>query len=117
VSTTPADAVRRLRERLLHRSAAERSAEASARELLPELAGALRNAGARRVVLFGSLAAGRFREGSDIDLAVSGLPERVLASFEHDFTVRAGRPVELSNLDRMPSALRENVERFGRDIT
>ena len=33
--------------------------------------------GVRRVVLFGSLPAGRFREGSDVDLAVDGLaPER-----------------------------------------
>jgi predicted nucleotidyltransferase len=30
--------------------------------------------GARRIILFGSLAKGRFREGSDIDVAVEGIP-------------------------------------------
>lgn len=48
---------------------------ARALELLPTLAGHLKRAyGARRVFLFGSLAEGRFRRGSDIDLAAEDLP-------------------------------------------
>lgn len=30
--------------------------------------------GARRIILFGSLTKGRFREGSDIDVVVAGIP-------------------------------------------
>jgi predicted nucleotidyltransferase len=30
--------------------------------------------GAQRIIVFGSLAKGRFREGSDIDVAVEGIP-------------------------------------------
>ena len=45
---------------------------------LSELA---RKYGARRLVLFGSRARGDFRERSDIDLAVYGMPEENRASF------------------------------------
>lgn len=49
--------------------------EERARRLVPELAQHLRVAyGASRVFLFGSLAWGGFRWGSDIDLAAEGLP-------------------------------------------
>jgi len=39
-----------------------------------DAAAVLKEEGAREVYLFGSLAKGRERPGSDIDLAVSGLP-------------------------------------------
>ena len=51
--------------------AAARRAAATARRIARLLA---RRYGARRVVLCGSLARGEFREGSDIDLAVEGVP-------------------------------------------
>jgi predicted nucleotidyltransferase len=41
-----------------------------------EAAASLKEAGAREVFLFGSAARGALREGSDIDLAVAGLPPR-----------------------------------------
>jgi uncharacterized protein len=44
------------------------------RELLERGAALLRDAGAREVYVFGSVAAGKAREGSDVDLAVAGLP-------------------------------------------
>jgi predicted nucleotidyltransferase len=81
--------------------------------LVNDLARRLKRAGAERVVLFGSLADGRFTRGSDIDLAVSGLSERALARLEHEFTILAGRPVELANLGSMPESLLRNVNRFG----
>ena len=107
----------RLRERLSHRSPEDLSAEASAMTLVHGFVRALRSAGAERVVLFGSLADGRFRQGSDIDLAVGGLSERALSKFEHEFTILARRPVELTNLRSMSAPLRENVDRFGLDLT
>jgi predicted nucleotidyltransferase len=113
MGVSPEEAVSRLRERLSNRSPEDLRAEASAKALLPALASALRNAGARRVVLFGSLATGLFHHGSDIDLAVIGLTEVELARLEHELTLRAGRAVELSNLETAPRALRESINRFG----
>ena len=69
-------------------------------DLLTRGAALLRAAGAREVYVFGSVATGRNRKGSDIDLAVSGLPP---ASF-FPALARLGdlfdRPVDLVDLDR-----------------
>lgn len=108
--------MRRLHERLTHRPPEDLAAEAAAKALVPELAGALKAAGARRVVLFGSLALGLFRPSSDIDLAVAGLTESALARLERELTLLAGRSVELANLDSAPPPLRESIERFGIEI-
>lgn len=67
-------------------------------------------------MLFGSLAGGFFRSDSDIDLAVEGLSEPVLATLERELTLLARRPVELSNLDDASAALREAVIRSGREL-
>lgn len=108
--------MRRVSERLAHRPPEDLAAEAAAKALLPELARVLRTAGAKRVVLFGSLALGLFRRSSDIDLAVAGLTEGALARLESDLTLLAGRSVELANLDRAPPPLKESIERFGIEI-
>lgn len=47
------------------------------KKLIKKAAEVLREAGAREVYLFGSAATGMMREGSDIDMAVSGLPPEV----------------------------------------
>lgn len=47
------------------------------REAIQRAAEALKSFGAREVYLFGSAAADTMREGSDVDLAVSGLPPEV----------------------------------------
>ena len=44
------------------------------RELIEKAATVLRDAGATEVYLFGSASGGELRKGSDIDLAVAGLP-------------------------------------------
>jgi len=67
-------------------------------------------------VLFGSLALGTFRAGSDIDLAVSGLMERDLARRERELTSLAGVAVELINLDIASAGIRQHIEHFGRDL-
>lgn len=59
----------------------------------------LREQGAREVYLFGSAATGRLRDGSDIDLAVAGLPpERFLRAMGLAADV-LDRPVTLVDLD------------------
>ena len=47
---------------------------AELKEQIAKAAEALKKAGAREVYLFGSIAQERIRQGSDIDMAVSGLP-------------------------------------------
>ncbi|MBE3096449.1 MAG: nucleotidyltransferase domain-containing protein [Planctomycetes bacterium] len=47
---------------------------AELKEQIAKAAEALKKAGACEVYLFGSIAQGRIRQGSDIDMAVSGLP-------------------------------------------
>lgn len=67
--------------------------------LIERAAAALRLAGAREVYVFGSAATGKLREGSDLDLAVSGLPPgvffRVMGTVSH--LIR--RPLDLVDLD------------------
>lgn len=117
MSVSPADAVRQLRERFEHRPQSDLAAEAAAKSLLPALVHRLRREGAMRIVLFGSLADGYFREESDIDLAVSGLSERVLAQLERELTILARRSVELVNLDVAPEPLRESIQRSGQELS
>src|SRR5690349_7971460 len=116
MSVTPEEAVRHLRERLGRRSKDDLAAEASARSMLPGLTAALREAGAKRIVLFGSLTNGLFRANSDIDLGVVGIPERVLAKLERELSVRAHRRVELANLESLAPALSERIEQSGQEL-
>jgi predicted nucleotidyltransferase len=68
-------------------------------EILMQGAALLTQEGAREVYVFGSVATGRAREGSDLDLAVAGLPpERffsTMARLENLFD----RSVDLVDLD------------------
>ncbi|MGH7294363.1 MAG: nucleotidyltransferase family protein [Polyangiaceae bacterium] len=105
-----------MRERLERRPSEDLRAEAAAKAIAPDLAKSLRRAGATRIVLFGSLVDGSFRRDSDIDLAVAGLPEPVLARFERELTQLAGRPVELANFELMAAPLRASIERFGVEL-
>lgn len=64
-----------------------------------EAAQALKAAGAREVYLFGSVAQGAPREGSDIDLAVSGLPPEVFFKAMGAARRILRRPLDLVDLD------------------
>jgi hypothetical protein len=80
------------------------------RALAPAAARLLRRSGARRVVLFGSLAPGNEPGPScDLDLAVEGLPReryfRVLAELQE----LAAGPVDLVELERAPESLRARI--------
>ncbi len=67
--------------------------------LLRQAADALKAAGAREVFVFGSVADGKEREGSDIDLAVSGLPPERFFEAMSDVVDILQRPVDLVDLD------------------
>jgi predicted nucleotidyltransferase len=68
-------------------------------ERIKKAAEALRAAGAREVYVFGSVARGKIRGNSDVDMAVSGLPPEVFfraMALAHD---ALGRPLDLIDLD------------------
>jgi predicted nucleotidyltransferase len=67
--------------------------------LIEKAAVALKAAGAREVYVFGSASKGKLRPGSDVDMAVSGLPPEVFfraMAAAHD---ALGRPLDLIDLD------------------
>lgn len=73
--------------------------EESVKEAITKTAAALKALGATEVYLFGSRAAGRGDEGSDIDLAVSGLPpERFFRAMAVAGDI-LGREFDLVSLD------------------
>lgn len=67
--------------------------------LIEQAAAALRAAGAREVYVFGSAATGKLREGSDVDLAVSGLPPKVFFRAMGAASQILRRPLDLVDLD------------------
>ena len=69
------------------------------RESIERAAAALKKLGAREVYVFGSAASGTLREGSDIDLAVSGLPPEVFFRAMALAADALGRAVDLVDLD------------------
>jgi len=69
------------------------------RDLIEQAAAALKAAGAREVYVFGSAATGRMREGSDIDMAVSGLPPENFFRAMSQASDIVKRPLDLIDLD------------------
>lgn len=69
--------------------------------------------GARRVFLFGSFARGETRKGSDIDLAVEGLPESEFFNAYGELLYTLSREVDLLDLSGAKNSLRERVKREG----
>jgi predicted nucleotidyltransferase len=100
-----ASAERRERKRLIDR--------------IRELAAVLKTRfGARRVVLFGSLAhAAWFAPDSDVDLAVEGLAADTFWEAWHlAEEMIADRPVDLIEIESASSSLRKAIERYGIEL-
>ncbi len=95
---------------------AARQVEAEAARLragLPAVAAHLRGLGATHVYLFGSLAAQRFRQDSDVDLAVRGLPWRTVLRESVRCADMLDRHVDLVMLEEAPPSLVARVEETG----
>lgn len=103
-----------LRKRLAERAPEASKAVEELRRLLPGLVAMLVGEfQVRRVVLFGSLAAGVPREGSDIDLAVEGLrPARYFAALARAASL-AGRDVDIVPLEEASPRLAEIIAQRG----
>lgn len=95
------------------REARRRSAERDARASLPRLAELLVGLGARSVVLFGSLSAGRFDEDSDIDLATAGLGFHEAMKAHALCSEVARRQVEIVRLEDAPPLLARRIAELG----
>lgn len=101
------------------RLAAERKVRGQARAealraLLPAAKELLQNRhGARRVVLFGSLARGDTTERSDVDLAVEGLEPSSFFRAIADLTGLFDSPVDLVEIEHAPASLLARLELEG----
>ncbi len=106
----------------LRRRAEERDAAARARagRLIAKLSSAKRilcqTYGARSVVLFGSMAQGAPHLGSDVDLAVLGLPPAAYFSALADLMAALGCTVDLVRLEEAPASLAERIAIEGRPL-
>jgi len=67
--------------------------------LVTKAAEELRQSGATKVYLFGSAATGTMREGSDVDMAVEGLPPAIFFSAMARACQVLGRSLDLVDLD------------------
>jgi predicted nucleotidyltransferase len=114
---TPAETARHLKRlaEQRHGKGAERARQL--RRLLPEAAEVLRaRYGAERVVLFGSVATGTCREGSDLDLAVTGLGRDRYFDALADLMALFGAPVDLVRLEEVPDSLRQRITEEGEPL-
>ena len=66
----------------------------------------LKEAGCTHVFLFGSLTAGKVRDGSDIDLAIRGCPKGRFFHLLGRLLLELDHPVDLVNLDRQDAFAR-----------
>ena len=73
--------------------------DAELRRAIEKAAAVLKEFGAREVYVFGSAAGGKMRQGSDVDLAVSGLPAKVFFKAMARAAEALGRELDLIDLD------------------
>jgi predicted nucleotidyltransferase len=69
------------------------------RKAIERAAAVLKEMGAREVYVFGSAASGTMREGSDVDLAVVGLPPGAFITAMVRASDALGREMDLIDLD------------------
>ena len=69
-------------------------------QIIRQIVDFLKESGAEEVYVFGSSATGNFRDDSDIDIAVKGLPAGNFFKLSGKLWSLAGRPVDIVNLDR-----------------
>jgi predicted nucleotidyltransferase len=104
----------------------QKEATSKEKRLKEELIGRIRNAattlkskfGAKRVILFGSLAhAGWFVEDSDVDLVVEGVPsEKYWQAWKFLEESISDRPVDLIDIETAGESLKRAIDRYGVEL-
>ncbi|MGM0574403.1 MAG: nucleotidyltransferase family protein [Myxococcota bacterium] len=114
MSATPRDAARALMARAERELRARDARAEELRRRLPEAAARLRDEyGARRVILFGSLAWGGVHASSDVDLAVEGVPYSRRGEAMYDLGRLFDAVVEVFLLEELPPDFRRRIETEG----
>ena len=115
MAVTPQDTLAHLRRLEVARLEAGADRARRLRACLPEAVRRLRERGARRVWLFGSLAEGRARATSDVDLGVEGLPDVGYFEVLGDMMGLFGCAVDLVRLEAASDSLRERILSSGEE--
>jgi len=114
---TAHDLAQTLRVRSAKRHAQAEVRVAGMRERFPEAKRILvERYHADRVVLFGSLATGRYSERSDVDLAVEGMPSASYFRALADLMTLFGGPVDLVRVEEAAPSLRAHIDEEGRPL-
>ncbi|MCI0691532.1 nucleotidyltransferase domain-containing protein [candidate division KSB1 bacterium] len=102
------------RRRFTAQEAESHALAAQARLALKEAVAILKKHGAKRVILFGSLHQGeRFHRGSDIDLAVEGIPPQKFFRAGADLMMALDWPIDLKPLEEVDDFFRKMVLQKG----
>jgi len=102
------------RQRFAAEEVASRALAAEARNALSDAIAILKKYGVTRVILFGSLCRdGRFHRGSDIDLAVEGIPPQKFFRAGADLMMALDWPVDLKPLEEVDEFFREIILKEG----
>ena len=103
------------RRRFAAQEADGRDLARQARLALPAAIAILKKHGVKRVILFGSLSReGRFHRGSDIDLAVEGIPVKKFFRAAAELMMALDWPVDLKPLEEVDDFFRKKFSRKGK---
>ena len=86
------------------------------RQDLLEASSILRNYGAQKIILYGSLARGDYRADSDIDICVEGLPDKNYFRAFAECLMKARRKISVLDLSNIRGYFRERILDEGKII-
>lgn len=86
------------------------------RQELRETSAILRNYGAQKIILYGSLARGDYRTDSDVDICVEGLPDQNYFRAFAECLMKARRRISVLDLRNVRGYFRERILDEGKII-
>lgn len=113
MAVSPAEARANLERRFAAQARQDQQAAVEAKGLLPLLVERLEQLGTKEIFLFGSLAEGRFRQHSDIDLATIGLDPNRIFGLMSELSELAHRRVDVVPLEDAPPSMVQRVREAG----
>ena len=102
------------RNRFAERDSESRELAARARTDLAAAAEILKKYGAKKILIFGSLCrTDRFHSGSDIDIAVEGIPPQHFIRAAADLMMATDFPIDLKPLEEVDDLFRDLINKNG----